>query len=123
MGATCALTCPPAPKTRHNSTSNISVNYKAKTGVLKDGTYSAVFSFLMKSVGGLGMFINGWLMELVGFMAGFSTQAPEVVHRMAILTFVSGPVVVLLSLPIMMAYPINRAFMMGIKKQLEAQAP
>jgi GPH family glycoside/pentoside/hexuronide:cation symporter len=101
---------------------DISEINKLNTGVLKDGSYSAVFSFLMKSASGVGMFLNGWLMSGIGFVSGLETQSQEVVRNMAILTFVSGPIVILLSMPLMVMYPVNRRFMMDVKARLHAQS-
>jgi len=91
------------------------INQRRTGGQLKDGSYAAVFSFILKAAMGIGMLFNGYLMDWLGYVSGASAQAPEVIRRIAILTFVSGPVIILLALPIMVLYPINRQFMANIK--------
>lgn len=97
---------------------DISEVNRLKTGVLKDGSYAAVLSFLLKSACGIGLFLNGWMMNMIGFVSGSNVQTPEVTRNMAVLTFVSGPIITLIALPIVIAYPINRSFVMDIKRQL-----
>ena len=95
------------------------INY-VRTGELKDGSYSAMFSFFTKAASGVGMFMNGYLLEFAGYKSGAEEQLPEVVRNLAIITFVSGPIVVLLMLPVLMKYPVDRAFMMDIKAKKDA---
>lgn len=95
------------------------INYVHK-GVLKDGSYSAMFSFFVKAAGGIGMFINGWLLEFAGYQSGAGQQLPEVVRNLAIITFVAGPIALLPMIPILIKYPVDRAFMREIKGKREA---
>ena len=92
------------------------VNY-VRTGSLRDGSYGAMFSFFLKAAAGVGMFLNGWFLELAGYQSGAEHQAPEAIRNVAIITFVSGPIVILLALPILIKYPIDRAFMQEIKRR------
>ena len=93
---------------------------KHKTGVLKDGSYSAVFSFVLKFAMALGMYVNGYLMNWAGYVSGQEIQTEEVIRNLAVITFTTGPVVMLLALPILILYPIDRDFMTQIKGQPEA---
>jgi Na+/melibiose symporter-like transporter len=63
---------------------------------------------------GIGLFLNGWALDGVGYISGAASQSPEAIRNIAILTFVSGPIVLLLALPILVKYPIDRAFMMRL---------
>lgn len=92
------------------------VNY-VRTGSLRDGSYGAMFSFFFKAAAGLGMFLNGWLLELAGYQSGAEHQAADDIHNVAVITFVYGPIVILLALPILIKYLIDRAFMQEIKRQ------
>ena len=96
---------------------------KLKTGVLKDGSYSAVFSFVLKFAMALGMLVNGYLMSWAGFISSDSgetiQQTDEVIRNLAVITFTAGPVVMVLALPILILYPINRNFMAQIKEKME----
>ncbi len=93
---------------------------KHKTGVLKDGSYSAVFSFVLKFAMALGMYVNGYLMNWAGYVSGQEIQTEGVIRNLAMITFTTGPVVMLLALPILILYPIDRNFMAQIKGQREA---
>lgn len=86
------------------------INYRG-SGVLKDGSYSANFAFVTSVVLSLGTFISGWALESIGYVSGAATQSLEVSRNMAVLTFISGPIFVLLALPFLWKYPIDRAFM------------
>jgi GPH family glycoside/pentoside/hexuronide:cation symporter len=81
------------------------------SGILKNGSYAAVFSFCFKGAAAVGMFITGRLVEWSGFVSGAEEQTAEAVRNISILTFVCGPIAVLLALIILVRYPINRAFM------------
>ena len=93
------------------------INY-LKTGVLKDGSYSAVYSFVTKAAMGVGFLINGWLLSSVGYIAGAETQTAEVIRRIAFLTFTCGPIITLLMIPFIYYYPIDRKFMADVKIKL-----
>jgi GPH family glycoside/pentoside/hexuronide:cation symporter len=91
---------------------------KYHTGVLKDGSYSAMFSFMLKAATSLGLFITGYCLEWIGFVSGSETQTPDAIFNLAIATFVSGIIFAFLGMLIVMKYPVNRAFMAGIKSAL-----
>ena len=94
---------------------------KLKTGVLKDGSYSAVFSFVLKFAMALGMYVNGYLMNWAGYVSGQETQTEVAIRNLAVITFTTGPVVMVLALPILIFYPINRNFMTQIREQMEVR--
>lgn len=79
-----------------------------QSGVRKDGGYSSIFSFLQKAALSLGLLISGWLIAGAGIVSGAETQAPEAVHRMTIITFIIGPVLMVLSYFILRGYPVTR---------------
>lgn len=92
------------------------VNY-IKTGKLRDGGYSAVFSFSMKAAMGIGMLLNGWLLEQTGYVSGLAEQAPATLRNLAIVTFVAGPIALMPLLPLLSKYPVTRDYMRTVKKQ------
>ncbi len=92
------------------------INY-VNTGKQRDGSYSAMFSFFMKAAMGLGMFLNGWILEFAGYESGVDTQNSETLRNLAIITFVAGPIALLPLIPILKKYPVNRAFMKAIKRR------
>jgi GPH family glycoside/pentoside/hexuronide:cation symporter len=97
---------------------DISEINQCRTGQLKDGSYAAVFSFILKAAMAIGMFFNGILLDWLGYVSGAKEQVPEAIRRIAILTFVSGPIIILLALPILVLYPVNRKFMADIRAKI-----
>lgn len=92
-----------------------------KTGILKDGSYSAVFSFILKFAMAMGMAVNGLLMGWAGYVSGQEIQTEEAARNVAMITFTTGPVMVMLALPILIFYPINRTFITQFREQMKIQ--
>ena len=91
------------------------MNY-VKRGKLRDGGYTAVFSLFTKAGMGGAMLLSGWLIGKVGYVSGLVEQAPETLSSLAVITFVSGPVALLLAAPLIGKYPVTRAYMMQVKQ-------
>jgi glycoside/pentoside/hexuronide:cation symporter, GPH family len=89
-----------------------------RSNVLKDGSYSAMFGFVQKASCAVGLLVTGWLLDWSGFVSGAGVQTPESVQRVAILTFISGPVILLLAVPALWKYTVDRTFMAKVKAQL-----
>ncbi|MHC4727043.1 MAG: MFS transporter, partial [Planctomycetota bacterium] len=85
------------------------------TGVLKDGSYSAMFSFLMKAATSIGLFTTGYCLDWIGFVSGGETQTPEAIFHLAVATFASGIIFSFFAMLIITRYPVNRTFMAKIK--------
>jgi GPH family glycoside/pentoside/hexuronide:cation symporter len=79
-----------------------------RSGVRKDGGYCSIFSFLQKAALSLGLLISGWLIAGAGIVSGAETQAPEAVRRITVITFLIGPVLMVLSYFILRGYPVTR---------------
>lgn len=94
------------------------INY-VKTGKLRDGGYSAIFSFFLKAATGIGMLFNGWLLERTGYISGLEEQSPGTLRNLAIVTFVAGPIALLPLWPLLIKYPVTRDYMKKIKKRRE----
>jgi glycoside/pentoside/hexuronide:cation symporter, GPH family len=90
-----------------------------RTGLLKDGSYSAVFSFFLKASSAVGLLLTGWMISGAGIVAGGDVQTAEAAGNVALLTFLSGPLVALLSFFILKKYPINGAFMKKLEESPE----
>jgi GPH family glycoside/pentoside/hexuronide:cation symporter len=82
-----------------------------KTGVLKDGSYAAIFSFVAKASNSLGLLFTGSLVALAGVVAGSDTQTQEAVKNVAWITFLSGPIIMIFGLWALQKYPVDKAFM------------
>ncbi len=86
-----------------------------KTGILKDGSYGAFFTFILKAALSLGLLLTGWAMDLAGIVSGAATQTPAAAHNIAVMTFLSGPVLVVLSFLILRKYPVDRAYLKNLE--------
>jgi GPH family glycoside/pentoside/hexuronide:cation symporter len=96
---------------------DISAINKSRTGVLKDGSYSAVFSFFMKAAASFGLLITGWLVTGAGIVAGAETQTAEAARNVAVMTFLSGPLIIAVSFFILRKYPVTRTYMEQLHKK------
>lgn len=89
-----------------------------RSGVRKDGGYSSVFSFLQKAAMSLGLLLSGWLIAAAGIVSGAETQAPEAVRRVAWITFLIGPVLMVLSYIVLRGYPVTRESLHALEKSV-----
>lgn len=80
-------------------------------GELKDGSYAAAFSFFTKAAQSIGLVITGFMLRLSGIDAEAEVQTAEAVRNIAAMTFLCGPILMLVVILILHKYPINRAFM------------
>jgi glycoside/pentoside/hexuronide:cation symporter, GPH family len=97
---------------------DISEINKHRTGILKDGSYSAFFSFFNKAASSLGLLITGLVLDWAGIVPEAASQTPAASKNVARLTFIFGPVFALLALLIMLTYPVNRQYMGKVKAAL-----
>jgi GPH family glycoside/pentoside/hexuronide:cation symporter len=99
------------------------IGYK-RTGVLKDGSYAACFTFFTKVCMSVGMMITGSMVAAAGIVSGAESQSAEAARRIAAMTFLVGPALVVISFFILRVYPVNREVMrrIGEAKPGEADA-
>jgi GPH family glycoside/pentoside/hexuronide:cation symporter len=88
-----------------------------KSGIRKDGGYSSVFSLLQKAALSLGLLLSGWLIAGTGIVSGAEIQAPEAVSRIAVLTFVIGPVLMVAAFFILRKYPVTRESLRAMEQK------
>ncbi len=105
-----------APLTFSMVADTAEINYH-KTGVLKDGSYSAMFSFLMKFANSVGLLIAGHCLVWVGFIAGGQEQTPQAIRNLAAATFFSGIFFAVAGILLLWKYPVNKAFMDRLKAE------
>ncbi len=98
---------------------DISEINKYRTGVLKDGAYSAVLSFLFKASQSIGLLVSGWCLAWAGFQVGAETQSPQAVWNLAAMMFLISSLISLASMFIMLKYPVSRKYMQQIKAELK----
>jgi GPH family glycoside/pentoside/hexuronide:cation symporter len=82
---------------------------RARTGLNKDGSYSAVFSLTMRLAISFSLMASGWTLTGIGFVedAMHTTQAPEVIWRLGAATFIAGPLMCVISLLAIRFYPLT----------------
>jgi len=102
---------------------DISEINKLRSGILKDGSYSAVFSFFNKGASSLGLLITGLILDWAGIIPEAATQTAAASKNVARLTFISGPIIALVALMIMFTYPVNRQYMAKVKAALAERPP
>lgn len=83
----------------------------ARTGEVRNAAYASVFSFSTKAAGSLGILICGLMVQVAGIVSGSESQTPQAVHNIALMTFLAGPVVILVAGLILGRYPITRSMM------------
>jgi len=89
-----------------------------RTGVLKDGAYSAMISFVQKAGISFGLLVNGYCLGWIGYEEGAEKQTPEVARNLLLIGFVGGTIVGLAAMFCIAWYPVTRAYMDEIKAAL-----
>jgi GPH family glycoside/pentoside/hexuronide:cation symporter len=83
-----------------------------KTGEVKDGAYSSVFSLAMRMAISFSLVVAGWTLTGIGYQVpkdGVAvTQTSEVIWKLGGVTFVIGALICQLSLLAIRKYPISR---------------
>jgi glycoside/pentoside/hexuronide:cation symporter, GPH family len=91
-----------------------------KTGVQKNAGYAAVFTFCIKAAGSIGIIVCGSIIAAAGIVSGAKEQTPEAVRNIALMTFLSGPLVMVAAMLLLRAYPVTREFMQQLENQTDA---
>lgn len=91
-----------------------------RTGILKDGSYSAMLSFVLKAAISVGLILNGFCLDLIGFSPALQQQPPEVARRMLFAAFLGGSIITALAMFMISRYPVTRAYMEEIQAELAA---
>ena len=87
-----------------------------KTGINKDGAYSAIYSFSQKCAISLGVLISGYTLTLVGFEPGKEVvQSSETLWRLCAATLLLGPIISLLSVGLIRFYPVNKQMLEALR--------
>ena len=94
-----------------------------RTGVLKDGSYSAVFSCVTKLSISLGLLLSGLCLDWAGFLVGAKAQSPQALRNLALITFLGGAVLALVAALPLRKYPVTRDSMTRLRNSVEPCAP
>jgi GPH family glycoside/pentoside/hexuronide:cation symporter len=100
---------------------DVSEIWKYRTGVLKDGAYSAMLSFVVKASISAGLLISGYCLAGVGFDVDADVQSPAAIHRLAAVTFLAGAGIAFAAMLMIIRYPVTRAYMAEIKAAIAAR--
>ena len=84
--------------------------HRARTGINKDGAYSAMFSLAMRLAISFSLMASGWILSGIGFVtdAAHTPQTPAAIWRLGAATFLAGPLVCATSLLAIRRYPLTR---------------
>jgi GPH family glycoside/pentoside/hexuronide:cation symporter len=115
LGATAANTI------ANSMMADVSEINRYRTGILKDGSYSAMLSFVLKMSISFGQLLCGLSLDLMGFDSTREHQTRQVAQSMMLVAFVGGTVITLVAMICIARYPVNRAYMAGIKAGLDAR--
>ena len=99
--------------------------HRARTGVNKDGAYSAVFSLAMRLAISFSLMASGWTLAGIGFVtdAAHTAQTPEAIWRLGAATFIAGPLVCVASLVAIRRYPLTRDIINRSTAKVSQPAP
>lgn len=79
-----------------------------KTGKTKNASYASVFTFCQKAAGSIGIIICGKILSLSGIVSGAKDQTVDASNNIALMTFLSGPIVIAGAMLLLRRYPITR---------------
>lgn len=96
---------------------DLSVVKKMKTGEVTEGRYAAGFSFFLKMASALGMFVTGYILKGVGYISGAESQTADTLDKLALMTFIVGPILMVCSFFILRKYPITHQTMNELRAQ------
>jgi len=85
------------------------VEYDEKmTGERREGIYYGLWNFLTKFTGALGAAVSGWVLKLYAFDANSLQQTAQTLFGIRLFFSIVPAVVILISLPFLIWYPITR---------------
>lgn len=97
---------------------DISEINRLKTGINKDGSYSAMLSFSIKFSASIGNFVSGFCLAWIGFVSGGNAvQSDQAVWRLCAVTLLVGPLISLAALILIRNYPIDSEFIQSMRER------
>ena len=96
---------------------DLSLMKRLRTGEVTEGRYAAGFSFFTKAANALGLLVTGYILRGVGYVSGADSQTVETIDNLALMTFIIGPILMLLSFFILRGYPVTHQFIDQIRQQ------
>ena len=111
VGSTAATTI------ANSMMADVSEISRHRTGVLKDGSYSAMLSFVLKAAISVSALICGVVLDLVA-EGGAGAQTVSVGRHLMLAAFAGGSVITLLAMLVLARYPVTRSYMAKIQAEL-----
>jgi len=90
---------------------------KWETGEVTEGRYAAGFSFFLKAANALGLFVTGYILKSVGYVSGAESQGIATVNHLALMTFITGPILMALSFFVLRIYPMSHNVMCALREK------
>ncbi|MGA8204728.1 MAG: MFS transporter, partial [Woeseiaceae bacterium] len=95
---------------------------KWQTGEVTEGRYAAGVSFFLKAANALGLFVTGFVLKFVGYVSGAHSQASDTVHKLAVMTFIAGPILMACAFVMIRYYPVTHESMSSMRKRYERKS-
>jgi GPH family glycoside/pentoside/hexuronide:cation symporter len=94
------------------------IEYDEKiTGERREGIYYGLWAFLTKLTGALGVAVSGWSLSLFGYVPNVE-QTTHALFGIRLFFSIVPAVVILISLPLLIWYPITRSSHAALVKEL-----
>jgi len=91
---------------------DISEINEIKTGINKDGAYSAMYSLSMKVAVSISSMLVGYVLTWIGFRVGPDMiQSHDTVIKLFLATFVLGPLISIAALALIKMYPVSKSYL------------
>jgi len=94
---------------------------EAKTGERREGIFYGMWAFITKFTNALGIAASGWSLALFGYIPGIA-QSQNALMGIRLFFCIVPSVVILLSLPLLIWYPITRQSHARLLAELKAQS-
>jgi len=92
-----------------------------RTGILKDGAYSAMLSFVLKFAIAISQLGCGFALDIIGIKE--AGNSPEVARQLMLVAFIGGTAVTVLAMIFIARYPVNRRYMAEIRAAAAGRVP
>lgn len=86
-----------------------------KKGEQKDGAYSSTLIFFQKAAMSFGLLLTGGMVEYAGIDPMSNTQTAEALRNISMLTFLSGPLLMVLAFVVIVRYPVDRRYLDALR--------
>jgi GPH family glycoside/pentoside/hexuronide:cation symporter len=96
---------------------DISEIHQCRTGELKDGSYSAFYSFVFKAAISFALLVSGFVLSGIGFDASVKEHSQDVIWRLGAAMLVVGPMVCVVASVVICKYKVSRSFLEDLRAQ------